>query len=80
MFSMLNRRFSLLLIASSLAFAGVTRVEVTRKTDLPNGYEQVTGKAYFAVDPKLPANKIIADIDLAPSNPKAWWSFRPTSC
>ncbi len=75
MFSMPNRRFSLLLIASSLAYAGVTRVEVTQKTDMPNGYEQVTGKAYFAVDPKLPANRIIVDLDRAPKNAKGLVEF-----
>ena len=37
--------------------------------DLPiANYEQITGKVYFAVDPKLPANQIIADIDRAPKN------------
>ena len=36
---------------------------------MPGGsYEQITGKVYFAVDPKLAANKIITDIDLAPKN------------
>jgi hypothetical protein len=31
-------------------------------------YERIVGKAYFAVDPNLPANKIIADIAKAPRN------------
>ena len=31
-------------------------------------YERIAGKAYFAVDPNLPANKIIADIAKAPRN------------
>jgi len=31
-------------------------------------YERLIGKAYFAVDPKLAANKIVADIDKAPRN------------
>jgi hypothetical protein len=49
--------------------AAVTRVEVAERVDLPiNGYERIAGKVYFAVDPKLPANRAIADIDLAPRN------------
>ena len=30
-------------------------------------YEEIIGKVYFAVDPKLPQNKIIVDIDRAPT-------------
>src|ERR1041384_7654425 len=49
--------------------AAVTRVEVAERVDLPvNGYERIAGKVYFAVDPKLPANRAIVDIDLAPRN------------
>jgi hypothetical protein len=49
--------------------AAVTRVEVADRVDLPvNGYERIAGKVYFAVDPKLPANRSIVDIDLAPRN------------
>lgn len=59
-----------------LAFAGVVRIEVTERSDvLPSAaakdappYERIVGKAYFAVDPKLPANRSISDIDLAPRN------------
>jgi hypothetical protein len=47
--------------------AAVTRVEVAEKIDL-GAYERMAGKVYFAVDPKLPANRAIADIDLAPRN------------
>ena len=35
---------------------------------LAGAYESVSGKLLFAVDPKKPANRIIADIDLAPLN------------
>jgi len=56
-------------LANALAHAAVTRVEVAQRTDLPfENYEQITGKVYFAVDPKLPANQIVADIDKAPKN------------
>jgi len=49
--------------------AAVTRVEVTERADISvNGYERIAGKVYFAVDPRLPANRAIVDIDLAPRN------------
>ena len=53
----------------TLSRAAVTRVEVTERVGLPvNGYERIAGKVYFAIDPKLPANRSIVDIDLAPRN------------
>jgi len=56
--------------------AALLRVEVSERTDVLKGrpfgntgpYERIVGKAYFAVDPKLPANQIITDIDKAPVN------------
>ena len=52
-----------------LSQAAVTRVEVAERTELPvDGYERIAGKVYFSVDPKLPANRSIVDIDLAPRN------------
>ncbi len=69
------RRATILLIPA-LAFSAVTRVEISKRTDLPEiRYEQITGKIYFAVDPKLPANKIIVDIDKAPRNSKGLVEF-----
>jgi len=47
--------------------AAVTRVEIAETVDL-SGYERIAGKVYFAVDPMLPANRAIADIELAPRN------------
>src|ERR1700722_17807858 len=61
------RRYALLLI-SAVAYAGVTRVDVASRTDLPLNYEEVVGKVYFAVDPRLPHNQIIVDLDRAPRN------------
>jgi len=69
MSSMLSRIIPAALLLAGLAHAAVTRVEVAERVDLPiANYEQITGKVYFAVDPKLPANQIIADIDRAPKN------------
>ena len=47
----------------------VTRVDVTsRKPVGTSGYEKIVGIAHFAVDPKDPHNRVIADIDKAPVN------------
>ncbi len=60
----------------ALAHAAVTRVEIASRADLPNtNYERITGKVYFAVDPKLAANQIITDIALAPRNKKGLVEF-----
>ncbi len=62
--------------ALGLAQAAVTRVEITDRSDVPVvNYQQIKGKIYFAVDPKLPANRIITDIDLAPRNAKGLVEF-----
>jgi hypothetical protein len=59
------------------ASAAVTRVDVTQRGELPAypGYERVVGKIHFAVDPKLAANRIIVDIDLAPRNAQGLVEF-----
>jgi hypothetical protein len=68
------RRLAILI--PTLTFAAVTKVDITNKTDIAKtNYEQLTGKAYFAVDPKLPANKIIVDLDKAPRNAKGLVEF-----
>jgi hypothetical protein len=69
------RRIALLLI-STLAHAGVTRAEITQRHDLAMvNYEEVIGKVYFAVDPKLPHNQIIVDLDRAPRNAQGLVEF-----
>ncbi len=72
------RRIALLpiLLISTLAYAGVTRVEITQRHDLALvNYEEIIGKVYFAVDPKLPHNRIIVDLDRAPRNAKGLVEF-----
>src|SRR5271154_4853840 len=69
-------RRAVLLMVASFCQGAVTRVEVAQRTDMPGGaYEQITGKVYFAVDPKLAANKIITDIELAPRNAQGLVEF-----
>ncbi|MBS1833030.1 MAG: hypothetical protein JST65_09965, partial [Acidobacteria bacterium] len=65
---------SLLFCCSS--FAAVTQIYVGERTDFADGkswgaagpYERFTAKAHFTIDPKNPANKMVADLSLAPVN------------
>ena len=67
---MLKRAWILSLCIPALLPAALLRIEVSERSDVLEGkafasagpYERIVGKAYFAVDPNLPANKIIADI------------------
>jgi Alpha/beta hydrolase domain len=69
-------RRTVLFFAAVVSQAAVTRVDVTARTDVPGtNYEQITGKVYFAVDPKLAANKIIVDVDRAPRDDKGMIEF-----
>src|SRR3954465_6363876 len=75
--------FTLFLALGRPGGAGVVRIEVTERTDvvMPNQanaagpYERVVGKVHFAVDPKLPANRLISDIDYAPRNAQGLVEF-----
>jgi hypothetical protein len=70
------RKAALFVVSLALAQAAVTRVEIATRTDMPvANYERLTGKVYFAVDPKLAANQIITDIALAPRNDKGLVEF-----
>jgi hypothetical protein len=66
----------LILCVCPILSATLVRIEVAERSDVLDGrsfgsagpYERITGKAWFAVDPKLEANQIITDIDRAPRN------------
>ena len=58
----------------SSAFARVVRVEILSRADVSGTfagrtYERLTGRVYFAFDPRSPFNKQIVDIGLAARNP-----------
>ena len=63
-------------LAAAPAAADVVRIDVQSRADVAGGmnfgnagaYEKLSGRIYFAVDPSLPANRIITDIDKAPRN------------
>ena len=53
--------------APDLLHAELRRVEVRRQDDFGT-YERTIGRAFFSVDPRLPANQHIADVAFAPKN------------
>ena len=63
-------------LAASPLSAEVVRIEVQSRSDLVGGqtfgaagsFEKIAGKIFLAVDPSLPANRIVADLDKAPRN------------
>jgi alpha/beta hydrolase family protein len=61
------RSACLLLLFTCAASAEVDRIEI-RSRDALGPYERIIGRVYYSVDPKLPANRGIADIALAPAN------------
>jgi Alpha/beta hydrolase domain len=72
---MIKRTFLFLVLAATSLHAEVVRIEVTHRMDLPGRsfgkageYEKLSGRIYFAVDPRNSANQIITDIDKAPAN------------
>lgn len=73
----MTKRLALLaFLLPAILPATLLRIEVAGRSDVLDGkpfgssgpYERITGRAFFAVDPNLPANKIIADIARAPRN------------
>jgi hypothetical protein len=57
----------IVLCLAAAAAAEVVRIDVRRRDDWGT-HERVIGRVYFAVDPALPANRAIADLDRAPRN------------
>ena len=76
--AMLNASRVLLLagLVAAPVSADVVRIEVQSRSDLVGGqafgaagpFEKIAGKIFFAVDPALPANRIVTDLDKAPRN------------
>jgi hypothetical protein len=67
------------------AYARVVRVEILSRSNISGTfgdagiYERITGRVYFAFDPRNPENRKIVDLDLAPRNSsgevEAWSEF-----
>jgi hypothetical protein len=61
-------RFAAFLIVAVAAHAAVRRVEILDRTPIVQNYERIIGRVYFGADPKLPANRIVRDLESAPVN------------
>ncbi len=68
------RAAAILLIFCGAAAAELDRIEIYSRSDL-GAYERLIGRAYYSVDPGLPANRGIADIALAPKNSRGKVEF-----
>lgn len=66
----------LLSVPSPSAFAGVVRFEIDSREVVADGqsfgdagpYQRITGRIHYAIDPKLPQNQTIVDLQYAPRN------------
>src|ERR1700730_7269125 len=59
--------------------ARITRVMVEHAETLGHdGYQKLTGHAYGELDPKLPLNAIITDLEFAPRNPRGMVEYVAT--
>jgi hypothetical protein len=73
---MILRTMIVALILAAPAYADVVRIDVKSRADVLAGkafgaagpYEKLSGRIYFAVDPRNAVNQIIADINKAPKN------------
>jgi hypothetical protein len=66
---MFARTLSASLLFAVLSHAALLRIEIKERSDVPGAaYERIVGRAYFAVDPALPANRAIVDLAKAPRN------------
>ena len=60
------RRYVCILALACVGSAAVRRVEITERTPVLHGaYERVVGRVRFGMNPKLAANRIVRDLDLA---------------
>src|SRR5580658_9871450 len=55
-------------LLASLAPAAVRSIEIAVRTPVAAGYERITGRVHFGLNPKLPANRIVRDLEFAPLN------------
>jgi hypothetical protein len=58
--------------------ADVRRFVVEKTESLPDGYQRLTGRVYGELDPKLPLNAIITDIQFASRNARGMVEYSAT--
>src|SRR5687767_97533 len=72
-----------LLVFAPAADAKVARIEVRSRVPYADGrsfdgvgpYQRLLGGVYFTLDPQLPANKSVVDLELAPRNEQGLVEF-----
>jgi len=69
------RRILSLLCLAVPVYAAIAGMEVIKREDVPGQYERIRAKARFTLDPKLPANKLIRDLEFAPKNEQGLVEF-----
>src|SRR3984957_11221457 len=68
-----------MLVLAVTAQARITRLVIERTEALGHdGYQKLTGHAYGELDPKLPLNAIITDLELAPRNTRGMVEYVAT--
>jgi hypothetical protein len=68
-----------ILVSATPGDARITRLVVEHTETLAgDGYKKLTGKAYGELDPKLPLNAIITDLELAPRNARGMVEYAAT--
>jgi hypothetical protein len=81
--SLLSCLVAVSVLLPGVAVAGVTRLQIDRREPVLNGrpfgaagpYEKLSGKVHFALDPALPQNALIVDLNLAPKNARGLVEF-----
>ena len=61
-------------LLAHVASAEVVGIDIRRRDDAGT-HERFIGRVHFAIDPTLPANRGIADLDLVPTNAKGLVEF-----
>jgi hypothetical protein len=69
------RRFSLFLCLLGPLYGAVAGMEVVKREDVAGGYERIRARARFTLDPKLPANRLIRDLEFAKKNDQGLVEF-----
>ncbi len=64
----MHRLLCLSLLTACMAHTAVRGIEIAERTPIVAGYERITGRVHFGLNPKLPANRIVRDLESAPLN------------
>ena len=64
----MRRALLLLCLFATPLIARVDRVDIISRADLGPHYEKITGRVYYALDPRNPHNAVIVDLDKAARN------------